>query len=509
MAVPADAQSRAATGVEGLDAILNGGFPRHHLHLVRGESGTGKTTLGLQFLLEGVKQGERVFYVTLSESAQELRQSAHSHGWSLEGLTIHEVTAAQAAQWLAAEQTIFPMADVELGEVTDEIIQAIKQITPDRIVFDSMEEIRLLADAPARYRRQMLGLRQVLTELRATVLLLDAGNDMERGTSLDNLVHGVMILEQKPLDYGAVRRRLYIAKMRGMTFHEGYHDYRIRTGGLEVYPRVTVAEGKVPADRPIIQSGVAELDTLLGGGLEAGTACLIAGQTGTGKTTTAMIYTYSVLQRGERAAVFLFDERLDTLYIRSVGMSMDLAPHVAAGRLQMRQINTGEISPGEFGAMVRQAVEEDGIQLLVIDSLNGYLNAMPQERMLLNQMHDLLAYLAQRRVLTFLTITQHGMLGTVFSETIDFSYLADTVLLMRHFEAAGALRLAISVIKKRYGVHEKTIREMRMTSKGVRVGNPLVDFSGVLSGEPVFTGDRQELLKAHRAEEDAEHDRTG
>jgi circadian clock protein KaiC len=502
MALSVTPLPKAALGVKGLDQILDGGLPSHQIYLVRGESGTGKTTLGLQFLLEGVKQGERVFYVALSETADELRESARSHGWSLDDVIIHELTAGQAAQWLAAEQTIFPTADVELGEVTDSIIQAIRETRPERMVFDSMEEIRLLADAPLRYRRQILALRQVLAEMRSTVLLLDAGNDMQRGTSLDNLVHGVVTLEQTPLEYGAVRRRLQITKMRGMSYHEGHHDFRIRSGGLEVYPRLKISNAPVFANRQTIQSGVPELDTLLGGGLDPGTACLITGQTGTGKTTTALIYVYATLQRGGRAAMFLFDERLDTLYTRAASMSMDLRPLVESGRLHLRQINTGEISPGEFAQIVRQVVEEDGAQLVAMDSLNGYLNAMPQEHLLLSQMHDLLAYLSQQQVLSFLTVTQHGLLATNTADGIDLSYLADAVLLQRHFEAAGSLRMAISVVKKRYGAHEKSIREMQITSEGVRVGEPLSNFTGVLSGQPTFIGSQHELLDLKNSEDD-------
>jgi circadian clock protein KaiC len=497
MAPLAISPARAAFGVKGLDQVLQGGVPRHQIYLICGESGTGKTTLGLQFLLEGIKQGERVFYVALSETAQELRESARSHGWSLDGIEIHELTAGQAAQWLAAEQTIFPTADVELGEVTDAIVHAIREIRPERMVFDSMEEIRLLADAPLRYRRQILGLRQVLAEMRSTVLLLDAGDNMLRGTSLDNIVHGVITLAQNPLEYGSVRRRLQITKMRGMSYHEGYHDFQIRTGGLEVYPRVQVGDAPLSTHRQTVRSGVPELDALLGGGLDVGTACLITGQTGTGKTTTALVFTYAVLQQGGQAAMFLFDERLETLYARAASMSMDLQPHVDAGRLHLRQINTGEVSPGEFSQMVQKVVEEDGVKVLVMDSLNGYLNAMPQEHLLLNQMHDLIAYLGQRPVLSFLTVTQHGLLATNAGDTIDLSYLADTVLLQRHFEAAGALRLAISVVKKRYGPHEKTIREMRITSGGVRVGLPLSNFTGILSGQPTYVGNQGDLLDSN------------
>jgi circadian clock protein KaiC len=485
---------KATTGVAGLDHILNGGLPRGHTYLVEGQPGTGKTTLGLQFLREGIPNGETVLYVTLSETKQELEEIAASHGWSLEGIHIYELTAARVAEQLNYEQTVFHTADVELHEVTDEILRTINQLQPDRVVFDSITEIRLMAENPLRYRRQVFSIRQALSDITCTSLFMNVLPSDNSDEAFQSLVHGVLKFERTTPDYGGMRRRMQITKMRGMPYREGYHDFRIHTGGLRVYPRIEVKDPSLQHDWHVISSGNVELDTLLGGGLEIGTSCLFVGQSGTGKSTLATVYAYAAAQRNEPVSIFLFDEHLNTFYKRAEGQGMDLAPLVADGRLHIRQINIGELSPGEFATLVRDAVEQDHARLIAIDSLTGYLNAMPQEKLLVTQMHELLTYLSQCNVLAFLTITQHGIIGGPPIDPIDMSYLSDTVLLMRHFEAEGSVRQAISVVKKRHGLHEKTIREMRITSSGIHFSQPLQNFSGVLTGNPVYEGAHESLL---------------
>jgi circadian clock protein KaiC len=485
---------KAATGVAGLDYILSGGFPRGHTYLVEGQAGTGKTTLGLQFLLEGIPHSEIVLYVTLSETKQELEQIAASHGWSLKGVHIYELTAARVAEQLNYEQTVFHTADVELHEVTDEILRTINKLRPDRVVFDSITEIRLMAENPLRYRRQVFSIRQALADINCTSLFMNVLPSDHSDEAFQSLVHGVLKFERTTPDYGGMRRRLQITKMRGMPYRDGYHDFRILTGGLHVYPRVEVSDPAVQENWLTISSGNQELDTLLGGGLEIGTSCLFVGQSGTGKSTLTTVYAHAAAQRGEHSSIFLFDEHLNTFHKRAEGQGIDLAPHVAAGRINIRQINIGELSPGQFATLVRNAVEQENARLIAIDSLTGYLNAMPQEQLLLTQMHELLTYLSQCNVLALLTVTQHGIVGGPPIDPIDMSYLSDTVLMLRHFEAEGTVRQAISVIKKRHGVHEKTIREIRITPSGIQLSEPLHNFSGVLTGNPVYGGAREHLL---------------
>lgn len=491
--------AKAKTGIFGLDVILNGGFPRHWMYLVQGAPGTGKTTLGLQFLLEGLRERERVLYITLSHTEQELREIAHSHGWSLEQLPSHEFSAGEAVAYLAAEQTVFHTADVELKETTDAILDVINRVKPERLVFDPIEQVRMLTDSPLRYRKQLLTLKQALTDLACTALFL-TGEPSGRGDQeVQSLVHGSLELEQHAPDYGDVRRRLKVNKGRGMRYHGGYHSFRIHTGGLEVYPRLEAHDipNHEPPSRTFIKSGVGELDTLLSGGLEAGTACLLIGPTGTGKSSLAALYTQAAALRGERSAVFLFDERSETFHRRSESLGMNVQPHVEAGLVSLQQVNTGELSPGEFAHTVRQIVDQDEVKVVVIDSLTGYLNAMPQETLLIPQLHELLTYLSREGVLTLLIMAERGLLGSGELEPIDISYLADAVLLLRHFEAEGRLRRAISVVKKRYGAHESTIRELRMTGSGVQVGEPITMFRGILTGTPTYEGKAEALLTNH------------
>ena len=475
--------AKTRTGINGLDTILAGGLPRGEIHLVQGSAGTGKTTVGLQFLLEGAAAGERALFITFAQTEASLRKIAASHGWSLDGINVHELTGADAGD--QAEQTLFHTADVELGETTDAISATVERFQPDRVVLDSMTSIRLLADDPLRYRRQLLTMRRLFARRSSTVLLLDGS---EANPALEDIVHGVLQLERMAPEYGDVRRRLSIVKMRGMAFNGGYHNYRIRAGGLDVYPRIRPQEHDKQAASETMRSGVAGLDTLLGGGLEKGMACLVIGPTGTGKSSVATLYAFEAAKRGERAALFCFDERPETFLARSEGLGMDVRPLVAEGLVVIKPISTAELSPGEFSQLVREAVEEGQAKVVLMDSLTGYFHSMPQEEALLSQMHDLLTYLSQSGVLSMLVVSQHGLIGQGIQGPLDVSYMADTVVLLRHFEAGGSVRKAISVIKKRNGPHETTIRELRFASGGISVGEPIKDFSGVLSGMPTFQG---------------------
>jgi circadian clock protein KaiC len=473
---------KAATGVTGLDQILNGGLPRGHAYLVEGQPGTGKTTLGLQFLLEGARHGETVLYVTLSETKQELEQIAASHGWSLDKIHIYELTAARVAEQLDYEQTVFHTADVELNEVTDEILKTINQMKPERVVFDSITEIRLMAENPLRYRRQVFSLRQALANIACTALLMNVISTEEKDEAFQSLVHGVIKFERSTPDYGRMRRRMQVTKMRGMPYREGYHDFRIHTGGLHVFPSIVVNSQSPQTDWHTIASGLPELDTLLGGGLNLGTSCLLVGQSGTGKSTLTTAYAHAAAQRGERSIIFLFDEHINTFYKRAEGQSLDLPTPIEQGLININQVNIGELSTGEFAALVCQAVEEDHAQLVIIDSLTGFLNAMPQEQLLLTQMHELLTYLSQQNVLALLTLTQHGIIGGPPVGPLDLSYLSDTVLLLRHFEAEGSV-----------------------TPTGIKIGEPLHHFSGILGGNPVYEGNREHLMRGN-GQEQPNHD---
>lgn len=483
------AQARLGTGSAGLDSILEGGFPANRLYLVEGDPGTGKTTLALQFLLEGARRGEPVLYVTLSETKEELTGVADSHGWSLEGVTLHELVPPEESLKAEAQYTIFHPSEVELGETTRAVIEEVERIHPRRVVFDSLSEMRLLARDPLRYRRQILALKQFFAGRKSTVLLLDDRTSADADLQVQSIAHGVLMLEQLELDYGSERRRLRVSKLRGSRFRGGFHDFAIRTGGVEVFPRLVAAGRSVEFEPGTAESGVATLDALLGGGLDRGTSTLVLGPAGCGKSSLATHFAAASAQRGERAAAFIFDEGVNIYLNRAAGLGTDLREEVAAGRLMVQQVNPAELSPGEFAHAVCQTVERDGARLVIIDSLNGYMQAMPDERFLTTQMHELLTYLNQQGVVTILIMAQHGFMGSM-SSPVDVSYLADTVVLLRYFEAAGAIRRAISVVKKRTGRHEDTIREMRLSaSRGVEVGEPLTAFRGVLTGVPVLTDD--------------------
>jgi circadian clock protein KaiC len=489
----AGAGQRVSTGVTGLDHVLCGGLDPHRLYLTEGEPGTGKTTLALQFLLEGARRGEKGLYVTLSESERELRLVAQRHGWSTDQLSIFELIPPEASLDPERELTLFHPAEMELSETSKLILDRVNEINPLRVVFDSLSEMRLLAQNPLRYRRQILALKHFFSGRKCTVLLLDDFSAVEGETQLHSIAHGVIVLQQLALDYGAERRRLCVKKMRGIKFRGGYHDFIIQTGGIKVFPRLVAAEHHKSFGSELTPSGSAELDTLLGGGLERGTSALLVGGAGVGKSSLAVTYAVGAARRGERVAMFAFDEGMGTLFARASGLGVPLQDYVDRGLITVQQIDPAEMSPGEFTHRVRTAVEDWNARVLLIDSLNGYLNAMPDERFLVLQMHELLSYLNQLGVLTIMVLAQHGMVGHM-QTPIDLSYLSDAVIMLRYFEAGGRVRRALSVVKKRSGAHENTIREFQLTSEGLKVGPPLTEFSGILTGTPTYVGDLRPLM---------------
>jgi circadian clock protein KaiC len=485
---------RAPTGIVGLDEILGGGLTANRLYLVEGTPGTGKTTFALQFLLEGTRLGEIGLYITLSETATELRAAARTHGWSLDSLELFELVP-EAGLDPEQEQTLLHPSEVELGETVRGVMERVEALKPRRVVLDSLSELRLLAQNPLRYRRQILALKHFFTGRRCTVMLLDDLSSEMNDLQLHSIAHGVVTLEQMALDYGAARRRLRVVKMRGIDFRSGYHDFTIKPGGLEVYPRLIAAEHHKPFIGELTTTGSLELDALLGGGLERGSSALLIGAAGVGKSSLAMTYAVATAERGEHATLFAFDEGLGSIYARARGLGIPLQAHVDAGRIRIQQIDPAELSPGEFTHYIRRSVEADGARVVVIDSLNGYLNAMPEERFLVLQMHELLSYLNQLGVVTILVLAQHGLIGPM-QTPIDISYLSDTVLMLRYFEAEGHVRRALSVVKKRSGPHEVTIREFQLSAQGLTVGPPLAGFSGIFAGTPIYSGGEKPLMRS-------------
>ncbi len=473
------------TGIEGLDDVLHGGLVPDRLYLVEGHPGSGKTTLALQFLFAGVQRGERCMFVTLSETETELWATASSHGWSLDGIDIFEIAASEDSLMPDSQYTMYHPSEVELAETTKAVLAEATRIRPTRLVVDSLSEFRLLAGDALRYRRQILALKQFFAGQHATVVFIDDRTTDQKEMHLHSLAHGVISLERETTEYGSVRRRVHIEKLRGRSYREGYHDLVIRTGGIEVYPRLVAAEHGISFARATISSGLASLDALLGGGVSKGTSTLIMGPAGAGKSTLATQYMVAAGARGERSCAFLFDESLATFRERSAALGMDIDALVEAKRLELHQVDPAQTSPGEFAHTVRESVEKKGNGIVVIDSLNGYLNAMPSERFLVLHLHELLAYLGQRGATTFLVVAQHGLVTSNPEGPLDASYLADTVLMLRYFEAFGEVRKAISVIKKRTGKHELSIRELILDGR-LTIGEPIREFQGVLTGAPTW-----------------------
>jgi circadian clock protein KaiC len=486
-------RSLVTTGVPGLDFIVGGGLPRNRLYLVQGDPGAGKTTLALQMLLEGERLGERGLYVTLSESEVELNAVAHSHGWSLEHVGIYELSAADAGSPEDEENTLYVPAEVELGERMQALLAQVDHVRPARIVIDSCSELRLLAQSPLRFRRQVLALKAELVRRGCTIVLLDNPSSDGGNELLQSLVHGVIHMEQLSPVYGAERRRLRVKKLREVAFRGGYHDLCIKKEGIEVFPRLVAAEHHEVFSRECVPSGLPELDAMLGGGPERGSSALIVGPSGSGKSTLAIQYSVTAAKRGEQSALFTFDEGYGTLIARSTSIGMDLDAYTKSGLLSIQQVDPAELSPGQFVSAVRDAVDKDGARVLVIDSLNGYLHAMPEEKFLLVQLHELLSYLRQRGVLCIMVVVQHGFFGETLAP-VDVSYLADSVLLTRYFEASGRVRKALSVVKKRDGRHEDTIREFTVSSDGIKVGPALTQFHGILTGVPIYDGSHEQQL---------------
>lgn len=494
IAVAQDA-SPVPTGVSGLDDLLNGGYPSNRVHLIEGEPGSGKTTLGLQFLLQGLAEGECGLYITLSESKRELQAVAATHGWSLEGIAIFELVPPELSLDPKQQQSLVYASDLELGETVQMVVAEVERLKPARIVFDSLSEIRLLSQGSLRYRRQVLALKHFFLAQNATVLMLDDLSAEQDDLNLHSISHGVIRMEQIAGPYGAERRRLRVIKMRGVKFRGGFHDFIIEPGGIRVFPRLIAAlhhrdfDDSAPAT-----TGVAELDALLGGGLDRGTATLVIGPSGSGKSSMSSGCMMAALSRGERVGLITFDETRRVLLKRAAGLGMNFGPFLESGQLRLEQIDPAELTPGELSGLVCQMVEHDGARMVVIDSLTGYLNAVPEEQYMLLQMHELLTYLNQQGVVTILILAQHGMVGQM-AAPVDLTYLSDTVLLLRFFEAGGKIRRAVSVVKKRTGYHEDSIREYRIDQQGIRVGEPLQQFRGVLTGVPTFQGEVETLLR--------------
>ena len=487
---------RCPSGVEGLDDILAGGLPRDCFYLVQGDPGSGKTTLALQFLLEGLRRGEKVFYITLSETKEELFKVARSHGWSLDKIPVLDLSAVENLLRPEAQTTVFHPSEVELTKVSQLLLDEVRKAQPARVAFDSLSEFRLMAETALRYRRQLLTLKQQFAKFKSTVLLLD--DKMSRTGVIDphvlSLTHGVIEMEQLSPDYGTSRRRLRVSKLRAVKFQEGYHDYIIATGGLRVFPRMIASEHHTDFRHESVSSGIKELDALFGGGLDRGTTTLILGQAGTGKSTLALQYAVHTAAQGERSMIFTFDETRDVMLSRAKALGFKLEKAIESGTITVQQVDPAELSPGEFAVRILRGVEE-GCKLVTIDSLNGYLNAMPGEKYLNNQLHELCTCLNQQGVVTILVLAQQG--GTAAAEApVNLSYLSDTVVNLRYFEAYGEVKQAIAVVKKRSGGHEKTIREFKlMSGKGIVIGEPLKQFRGVLTGVPIFRGSEKEILK--------------
>jgi circadian clock protein KaiC len=498
MRTKAKQTSRCTLGIEGLDDVLDGGLPRNRIYLVQGDPGVGKTTLALQFLLEGARLGETGLYITLSETKEELEAVAESHGWKLDTIRLFELSLMKEQLQGETESTFFHPSEVELNRTAKALLDEVARVNPVRVVFDSLSEMRMLAETPLRYRRQILELKQFFAGRHCTALLLDDRSAGATDLQIESIAHGVVCLHRSTPEYGISRRQLNIQKIRGVKYREGNHDLIIKKGGLVIFPRLIAAEHHAKFKRESFPSGVADLDALLGGGLDRGTGNMFMGPPGTGKSTLAVRFAYAAAKRGEKVLFYIFDEIKETLLARASQLEIDIQPYLKQGTIEIEQIDPAEISPGELAHKIRRAVLDHKARMIVIDSINGYINAMPQERYLNLQLHELLAFLNQQGVITIMVLAQQGLIGTMQS-TVDLTYLADTVVLFRYFEARGTLKQAVSVIKKRSGNHKRTIHEIIVGKGGVLVGKSLNDLQGVLSGIPSFNERIKESANERRA----------
>ena len=489
-----DAQDdpRVSTGCAGLDSILNGGFPRGRLYLVEGDPGAGKTTLALQFMRDGVSKAERALYITLSESRADLAHAARSHRLSLDGIEIVELLPNENDLLPEQQYTVFHPAEVELSDRMQSIVKEIQRVRPERLVIDALSELRMLAKDPLRYRRQILSLKDFMSSQECTVVLLDDRSSRDPDLQLHSIVHGVLRLDKVPREYGKTRRQIEIVKLRGSAYREGYHDYSIVTGGVVVYPRLVAADSRSEQPLETVSSGITELDALTGGGLDRGTSTLLIGPAGCGKTSLGIQWAVTAAKRGECCAFFTFEEAPHTLMTRAAGLGIDLRAHVADGTIALERVDPAEMSPGQLVANVQRHVEQEDVRMVILDSLNGYLQSMPGEQFLAVHLHELLAYLGNRGVLTILVLAQSGTIGLPLQSSVDVSYLADNILLLRYFEDKGEVRQAISTIKKRSGNHEHTIRQLKLGPDRIQIGRPLYEFQGVLTGTPTFLGGMKE-----------------
>lgn len=481
MQAPATATELCTTGIEGFDDILGGGLPANRLYLFQGDPGAGKTTLGLQFLYEGLRRKERCLYITLSETREELAQVASSHGWTLDDLEIFELSSLHAGFGEEVDSTFFHVSEIELNRTTRALLDHVEKVNPSRVVFDSLSEMRMLAETPLRYRRQILQLKQFFAGRKVTVCFLDDHSAGMRDLQIESIAHGVVTLSRLSPEYGVSRRRINIQKIRGVDFRDGYHDFVIRKGGVVIFPRLIAANHRAGFERETVSSGIEGLDALLGGGLDRGTSNMFMGPPGTGKSTLAAKFAYAAAQRGEKSLIFIFDETVQSLTERSKALEMDIVPYIESGVIRVSQVDPAEMSPGELTARIRHGVLHDDVRMVVIDSINGYLNAMPAEKYLSLQLHELLAFLNQQGVISIMILAQNGVIGALHS-SVDLTYLADTVLLLRYFEFAGKVHQAASVIKKRTGNHERSIREIQIGTNGILIGAPLKNMHGVLAG---------------------------
>jgi circadian clock protein KaiC len=488
--MPASESNACSTGIAGLDKILNGGLPRHRFYMIQGDPGVGKTTLALQFLMEGVSVGERALYITLSETKDELVGVATSHGWDISGINVVELNSVEQEMLSESQNTLFHPSEVELMQTVRIVLDHVEKIKPHRVVIDSLSEFRLLSQDALRYRRQMLSFKQYFAVTGSTVLLLDDRTSGETDLLIQSIAHGVICLRRLLSDFGTERRQLNVVKLRGLKFEGGSHDYAIRTGGLEVYPRLQMTNKPLSPKTGPLSSGIAELDLLLGGGLERGTGSLLIGPAGAGKSTIAAMFACAAADRKERVAIYVFDENLHTYIQRVESLGMRIKGHLKSGMITLKHVDAAEVSPGELA-------HDEGVKVILIDSLNGFLNAMPEEKFLLLQLHELLAYLSQRGVASILVMAQHGLLGDMHSPA-DLTYLADTVVLLRYFEFQGMIKKSISVVKKRSGDHENSIREFNIQDNRLVVGEPLREFQGILRGIPNFLGGSEAILREQK-----------